>query len=211
MPDASGRAGAVRDHLLASAEVKRRAAEALAGPTVEAARRIAAVLRAGGTVLVCGNGGSAADAQHLAGELVGRFKLPDRRALPVLALGTDGAVLTCIANDFAYEEVFSRQVEAFAGPRDLVLGISTSGRSPNVLRALEVARRRGAATLALTGGDGGPLAAAADLALIVPSDDTALIQECHGALIHALCALVEEDVAATVDDATTAPSGAARR
>ena len=188
------RAAVVRRHFLESAEVKRRAAGALAADTATLARRIAAALQAGRTLFVCGNGGSAADAQHFAGELVGRFKLRGRRALPVLALTTDTSVLTCVANDFAFEEVFSRQVEAFAGPGDLVLGISTSGRSPNVLRALQAARDRGATPLALVGGDGGPVAAAAELALVVPSDDTARIQECHITLIHALCELVETEI-----------------
>ena len=188
------RAAVVRRHLLESAEVKRRTAEELAADTVALARRIAAALQVGRTLFVCGNGGSAADAQHFAGEMVGRFKLRGRRPLPVLALTTDTSVLTCVANDFAFEEVFSRQVEAFAGPGDLVLGISTSGRSPNVLRALQAARDRGATPLALVGGDGGPVAAAAELALVVPSDDTARIQECHITLIHALCELVETEI-----------------
>lgn len=191
----SQRAEVVRRHLLESAEVKRRAADALADAAADAAGRLAAALRGGGRVLVCGNGGSAADAQHFAGEMVGRFKLPGRAALPVLALTTDGTTLTCIANDFSFEEVFSRQVEAFARSGDVVLGISTSGRSPNVLRALRAARERGATALALVGGDGGPIAAAADLALVVPAADTARVQECHITLIHALCDLIERDLA----------------
>lgn len=184
-------ADAVRRHLLASAETQRRAADALAGPVADAARRIAAALDAGHAVLLCGNGGSAADAQHFAGELVGRFQIRGRAALPALALTTDGAVLTCIANDFSYEEVFSRQVEALARPGDVVVGISTSGRSPNVLRALEAARGRGATTLALVGGAVGPIGAAADVAIAVPSTDTTRIQECHITIIHAICDLVE--------------------
>ena len=194
-PDTAG-ADVVRRHFLESAEVKRRAADALAGAAAAMAARIAAALRAGRKVLVCGNGGSAADAQHFAGEMVGRFKLRGRAALPVLAITTDTTVLTCVANDFAYDEVFSRQVEAFARPGDLVLGISTSGRSPNVLRALTAARDRGATPLALVGGDGGPIAAAAELALVVPSDDTARIQECHITVIHAICELVEAEIGA---------------
>ncbi|MDQ3928071.1 MAG: SIS domain-containing protein, partial [Chloroflexota bacterium] len=142
----------VRRHFLESAEVKRQMADLLPGPAAEAARLIAAALQSGHKVLVFGNGGSAADAQHFAGEMVGRFKLNGRVALPVLALTTDSTVLTCVANDFSYEEVFSRQVEAFAQPGDVVLGISTSGRSQNVLRALRAARERGATTIALLGG-----------------------------------------------------------
>lgn len=180
----------VRQQLLDSAEVKRKASETLTEATAEAAHLIAEALRKGQKVLICGNGGSAGDAQHFAGEMVGRFKY-NRVALPVLALTTDSTVLTCIANDFSYEEVFSRQVEAFAQPGDVVIGISTSGRSPNVHRALEVAQERKATTIALVGGNGGPIADAADLPLVVPSAETARIQECHITLIHAICELVE--------------------
>ena len=185
----------VRRHFLESAEVKRQAADALADEAAAMAQRLTAVLRAGHKVLICGNGGSAADAQHFAGEMVGRFKLPGRAALPVLALTTDTSVLTCVANDFSYDEVFSRQVEAFAQPGDVVLGISTSGRSPNVLRALAAGQARGALALALVGGDGGPIAALADQALVVPSADTTRIQECHLTLIHAICELIEAELA----------------
>jgi D-sedoheptulose 7-phosphate isomerase len=145
-------------------------------------------------VLVFGNGGSAADAQHFAGEMVGRFKLNGRAALPMLALTTDSTVLTCVANDFSYEEVFSRQVEAFAQPGDVVIGISTSGRSPNVVRALRAARERGAVTIALLGGDGGTSLQEADLPIVVPSKDATHIQECHITLIHAISELVENEI-----------------
>jgi phosphoheptose isomerase len=184
----------VRQHFLESAEVKRRVAGDLAGPGAQAAQVLAAALMGGHKVLVFGNGGSAADAQHLAGEMVGRFKMPGRAALPVIALTTDSTVLTCVANDFSYEEVFSRQVEALAQPGDVVLGISTSGRSPNVLRALRAGRDRGATTMALLGGDGGPAAQEVDLALIVPVTDTLRVQECHITLIHAICEIIELEV-----------------
>jgi D-sedoheptulose 7-phosphate isomerase len=184
----------VRRHFTESAAVKQQAADTLAEPAAEVARRIAVALGAGHKLLICGNGGSAADAQHFAGEMVGRFKLPNRPALPVLALTTDTSVLTCIANDFSYEEVFSRQVEAFAGPGDVVLGLSTSGRSPNVRRALEAATARGAVTVALVGGDGGPIGELVNLALVVPSTDTTRIQECHLTLIHAICELIEAEL-----------------
>jgi phosphoheptose isomerase len=193
-PRATSHADIVRRHFQESAAVKQHAADTLAEPAAEVARRIAAALRAGHMMLICGNGGSAADAQHFAGEMVGRFKLPQRAALPVLALTTDTSVLTCVANDFSYEEVFSRQVEAFAKPGDVVLGLSTSGRSPNVRRALEVGRARGAVTVALVGGDGGPIGALVDLVLVVPSADTTRIQECHLTLIHAICELIEADL-----------------
>lgn len=184
----------VRKHFLESAEVKRQMADVLAEPAAKAAALLATALQGGHKVLVFGNGGSAADAQHFAGEMVGRFKLSGRAALPVLALTTDSTVLTCIANDFSYEEVFSRQVEAFAQPGDIVIGISTSGRSPNVVRALRAARERGATAIALLGGDGGIAANEADLPIIVASKDATRIQECHITLIHAISELVETEI-----------------
>ncbi|MEO8286096.1 MAG: D-sedoheptulose 7-phosphate isomerase [Chloroflexota bacterium] len=184
-------AAVVRQHFLESADVKRMVADELSGPAARAAELISTALMNGHKMLVFGNGGSAADAQHFAGEMIGRFKIPVRAPLPVIALTTDSTVLTCIANDFAYEDVFSRQVEALAQPGDIVLGISTSGNSPNVLRALQAARLRGAYTLALLGGDGGAVAAEVNLALVVPVRDTTRIQECHITLIHALSELIE--------------------
>ncbi|HSJ54529.1 MAG TPA: glycosyltransferase, partial [Anaerolineae bacterium] len=151
---------------------------------------------AGGKVLICGNGGSAADAQHLAAELVGRFVLPGRRALPAMALGTDPAVLTAWANDFAYEDVFGRQVEALGRPGDLLLGLSTSGRSLNVIRAFETARDRGMSCAALLGRDGGDLLALADEAVVVPSTSTQRIQEIHTLTLHLICELVEAGLVA---------------
>jgi D-sedoheptulose 7-phosphate isomerase len=186
----------IRAHFLASAAVKQQAAEALAGPAADAAARMTAALRDGHKILICGNGGSAADAQHFAGEMVGRFKLPHRAALPALALTTDSTVLTCVANDFCYEDVFGRQVEAFAQPGDVLVGISTSGRSENVLRAVQAARARGATAIALVGASGGPIADAADLALCMPSTEAARIQECHITVIHAICELIENALAA---------------
>lgn len=141
-------------------------------------------------ILWCGNGGSAADAQHLAAELVGRFQR-DRRALASLALTTDTSILTAVANDHGYERVFSRQVEALAVKGDLLVGISTSGNSRNVCVALETARNLGVFTVAFAGEDGGRIAAIADLALCVPSKDTARIQEVHILCGHMLCDCVE--------------------
>ncbi|HUS16265.1 MAG TPA: SIS domain-containing protein [Chloroflexia bacterium] len=189
-------AGVIRAHFLASAAVKQQAAEALAGPAADAAARMTTALREGHKILICGNGGSAADAQHFAGEMVGRFKLPNRPALPALALTTDSTVLTCVANDFCYEDVFGRQVEAFAQPGDVLVGISTSGRSENVLRAVQAARARGATAIVLVGASGGPIAEAADLALSMPSTEAARIQECHITVIHAICELIENALAA---------------
>lgn len=189
-------ADVVRRHFAESAEVKQRVGGEMAGPGAKVARMLAEALLGGRKALVFGNGGSAADAQHFAGEMVGRFKMPVRPALPMIALSTDTTVLTCVANDFSYEEVFSRQVEALAQPGDVVVGISTSGRSANVLRALRAARERGASTIALLGNDGGTIAPEVDLAIVVPSDDTTRIQECHITLIHAICELIEMEVSA---------------
>ncbi len=156
-----------------------------------AAERIARVLTEGGKVLVFGNGGSAADAQHMAAELVGRFRR-DRRGLPAIALTTDSSALTSIGNDFGFDRIFARQVEALGAPGDVAVAISTSGNSPNVLAAVTAAREIGLAVVALSGGAGGPLARAADIAIVAPASETARIQECHIAAIHALCEAVDE-------------------
>ena len=150
-------------------------------------RRVIAAFDAGGRLYTFGNGGSAADAQHLAAELVGRYRR-DRRPLPAVALSVDPSVVTCIANDYAYEDVFARQVEALVRPGDVVAGFTTSGRSPNVVRGLAAARRSGATTVLFTGGEGatGAAAAEADIALVVPSTTTARIQEMHLLLLHVL-------------------------
>lgn len=146
---------------------------------------------AGHKVLLCGNGGSAADAQHVAAEFVNRFRI-DRRALPALALTTDSSVLTSIANDSSFGDIFSRQVEALGSSADVLLCISTSGRSANVLKALAAARGRGMVTIGLTGEKGRQaMGALCDLCLVVPSADTARIQECHEFVLHVLCGLVE--------------------
>jgi D-sedoheptulose 7-phosphate isomerase len=156
----------------------------------ETARLLTETYRSGGKLLVMGNGGSAADAQHFAAEMVGRFKL-ERPALPAIALSTDTSALTAIGNDYGFGLVFRRQVEALAMAGDLVVGISTSGNSANVLAALELARERGCRTIGLLGKDGGSIKAVCDLALIVPSADTPRVQEGHIAIIHIVCDLVE--------------------
>ena len=148
------------------------------------------VLLAGRTLLTCGNGGSATDAQHLAEELIGRYRA-NRRALSAIALTADSAALTCIANDFGYDAVFSRQVEGLARPGDLLLCFSTSGNSPNISAALRAARGRGAGTIALLGKDGGAAGGLADQALVVASADTAHIQAAHLQILHYICELVE--------------------
>jgi D-sedoheptulose 7-phosphate isomerase len=154
------------------------------------------VLARGGKVLACGNGGSAADAQHLVAELVGRYR-DERPALAATALTADGAVLTCVANDYDFERLFSRQIEALGRPGDLLIAISTSGRSPNVVRALETASRLGLETAALLGRDGGEARARAALAIVVPDEETARIQECHGLMIHLACEALDRLLASS--------------
>ncbi len=161
-------------------------------PILEAARVIREAFAAGGKLLIFGNGGSAADAQHLATELVGRF-LRERPAMPAMALSTDSSVLTSVANDYGYERVFARQIEGLGRPGDVAFAISTSGRSPNVLRGVEAAAARGLTTVALTGGDGGPVAAAAAIRIVVPGSLAPRVQEVHRTLIHVICELVERE------------------
>jgi D-sedoheptulose 7-phosphate isomerase len=165
----------------------------LIADAVRAADVIAGALRGGSKLLVFGNGGSAADATHLAAEFVGRF-LVDRRALPALSLSDNASAVTAIANDYGYERVFARQIEALGDGGDVVLAISTSGRSANVLAGVEAARARGLATIGLTGGDGGTLASLVDICLTVPSDSTPRIQEGHTVIVHVLCELAERAI-----------------
>lgn len=193
MPPESPLAGTVREYLERSAEVKRAAASACAADIARAAELVVACYRAGGKVLFCGNGGSAADCQHLAAELVSALNHDrPRRALPALALTTDTSFLTANANDFGFEHVFERQVEALGQAGDVLVGITTSGNSPNVLRALERARTQGVSTILFSGGSGGKARALADVAVLAPSTETQHIQEVHIAAGHVLCALVEE-------------------
>ena len=147
-------------------------------------------LNKNGKILLFGNGGSAADAQHIAAEFVCRFNR-DRAALPAVALTTDTSALTAIANDYGFERVFARQVEALCQPSDVVIAISTSGRSANVIAGIEAARARGARTIGLTGGDGGDMIGLVDIAVVIPSDVTARIQECHITVGHLICEVVE--------------------
>lgn len=158
---------------------------------LRAAALITASLRGGGKLLLLGNGGSAADCQHLAAEFTGRFQR-ERRPLAALALTTDTSALTCIGNDYGFEQVFARQLAGLARPGDCVVAISTSGRSPNVLRALEQARALGLTSIGLSGRDGGEMAALCDLCVVVPHADTARIQEAHIFIGHSWCALVED-------------------
>lgn len=164
--------------------------QAMAPQLSQAADIIAGALRSGGRLLLLGNGGSAAQAQHIAAEFVGRFE-SERQPLSALSLATDNSALTSVANDYGFEEIFSRQLRAFALPTDVVLAISTSGNSPNVLRALETAHELGVKTIGLTGRTGGRMKSHVDLCLCVPSDSTPRIQEAHLLISHILCGLVE--------------------
>ncbi len=157
----------------------------------QAALEIVKSLRAGGKILFFGNGGSAADAQHLAAEFTGRY-LKERRALPALALHGNSSAVTAIGNDYGFDLVFARQMEAFGREGDVAVGISTSGNSRNVLRALEVAKSKGIFTVALTGGSGGLMKKLADCTLCVPSEETPRIQECHILTGHIICEIAEE-------------------
>jgi D-sedoheptulose 7-phosphate isomerase len=177
-----------------SIAVKQAARDALSGDAATAAGWIVDALAAGGKLLVAGNGGSAADAQHIAAELVGRFTR-DRQALSAVALTTDSSVLTSLANDLGAETMFARQVEALGRAGDVLLVLSTSGASANVVAALRIARETGLRTIALTGAAGNAAAEHSDLALRVPSESTARIQETHITLAHAICELVEEALA----------------
>lgn len=163
--------------------------------TVAAARAIVASLRTGGKVLVFGNGGSAADAAHAAAELVGRFRR-ERRGYAAIALTADPSVLTSIANDYGYDRVFARQIEALGQPADVAFAITTSGESVNAVRALETARAQGLTTIALTGRDGGTAGRLADIHVNVPSDATPRVQEVHRTLLHVICDLVETELSA---------------
>ncbi len=165
-----------------------------AAPLLDRVRSVGTVLidafQRGGTLYTFGNGGSAADAQHFTGELIGHYKR-DRRPLPAVTLTTDATVSTCIANDYAFEDVFSRQVEALAKPGDVVVAFTTSGRSANVVTGLQAARANGATTLLFAGGDGGPSLELADHAFLAPSRETPRIQELHTFLLHALSEMLD--------------------
>jgi D-sedoheptulose 7-phosphate isomerase len=162
-------------------------------PEIETvANKILAVLNNGGVVYLCGNGGSASDAQHIAAELIGRFK-HNRRALASICLNTDTSALTAIANDFGYQEVFARQLEGLGKPGDIILAITTSGKSKNIIQVLKTAKNIGLTSVLLTGGDGGEAVTFADISIIVPSNDTCHIQESHIAIGQAICGYVENN------------------
>jgi D-sedoheptulose 7-phosphate isomerase len=177
-----------------SAEIHLKAADEVAESAADVARAIHRALQAGGKILLCGNGGSAADAQHLAAELAGRLRR-ERRGLPAIALTVNASVLTAVSNDYGYDMVFARQVEALGRPGDVLVGISTSGSSPNVVRALERGRAEGLTTVGFMGRNDGAMQEHCDLIVRAPSDDTQRIQEIHITVGHAVCELVESWVA----------------
>ena len=182
---------ALTSALLDLAETARKTAEQL-GPEIEqATAMVAATIKRGGTLFFCGNGGSAADAQHMATEYVVRY-MRNRKAYPAIALTTDTSLITATGNDFGFDQIFSRQVEALCKPGDLLMIHSTSGNSPNVLRAAEAARESSVATLALTAKDGGPLKALVDHCIVVPTDRTDRAQEIHLCIQHLICDSVEQ-------------------
>lgn len=185
--------GNIIRQLRATAEIMGAIERELTPRIAETVSLLAERFRAGNKLLVMGNGGSAADAQHLAAEIVGRFRM-ERRGLPAIALTTDSSILTAVGNDYGYDAVFSRQIEALASPGDVVIGISTSGTSRNVAAALTLARSRGCRTVGLLGRDGGTISGLVDLPLVVPSCETPRIQEGHITIIHILCDLLEQEL-----------------
>ena len=181
------------DELIEGSDVIRQTALCLAPAIVTVAQHMIDALRAGGKILICGNGGSAADAQHFAAELVGRFRR-ERPSWSAIALTVDASILTSLGNDFGFEQIFARQVQALGRPADILFAISTSGRSKNVLAAVQVAASSGMKTIGMTGEGSSPLGELVDHHLPIPSANTAFIQQGHMAVIHVLCELVEESL-----------------
>jgi len=180
----------IKDTFLQSIQLKEQLLHNNIGEIVEITEMIIESLKKGGKILIFGNGGSAADAQHIAAELIGRFK-KDRSALAAIALTTNSSIITSLANDYGYEVIFAKQIEALGKKNDVAIGISTSGKAKNVILGIKQAKKMGIRTVALSGGDGGDLVRAAELSLLVPSNVTARIQEAHITIGHAICEIVE--------------------
>ncbi|MCL5411609.1 MAG: D-sedoheptulose 7-phosphate isomerase [Patescibacteria group bacterium] len=176
-----------------SIEVKTSSKELLPEKISKAAKLLIDSYKRGGKMVLCGNGGSAADAQHIAAEMIGRFE-KERSSLPALALTSNTSILTCLGNDYSYDEIFARQVRSMVESKDVLVAISTSGNSSNVNKAVLAAKEKGAKTIGLTGKDGGDLARLVNIAIVVPSSITARIQETHITIGHILCQLVEESL-----------------
>jgi D-sedoheptulose 7-phosphate isomerase len=183
--------------LNAGADLRISLARECSGVIFEAASLITDCLKSGGKILLFGNGGSAADAQHVAAELVGRF-VRERDGLPAVALTTDSSILTAVGNDYGFDRIFARQVQALGRPGDVVIALSTSGNSPNVLEGVKAAKQGKLKTIGLSGNQGGLLAGQADMTITIPSDSTARIQECHITIGHLLCELVERELTKSV-------------
>lgn len=183
----------IKDILLESIQVKEELLRTSVGQILDISNLVIECLKKNGKVILFGNGGSASDSQHIAAEFVGRFKR-DRTAMASVALTTNTSVITSLANDYGYDIIFARQIEAIGQKNDIAIGISTSGKAKNVALGIKQAKRMGIKTVALTGGDGGDLAKLADLALIIPSSVTARIQEAHITVGHIICELIEQTV-----------------
>ena len=191
----------ITEQIQSAIEIKSRVLQQMPGEIAAAAEILIASLQNGGAVALCGNGGSAADCQHLSGELVGRFRR-ERRAIRAFALTVDTSVITAIANDYAYDDVFARQVEGLLRPGDVLVAISTSGQAENCLRAVDRAREMGVHTIAMTGESGGRLKDRVDLCLCVPANDTARVQEVHILIGHILCDIIETALMPPAGDAS---------
>ncbi len=183
----------INTSLLEGAELRKVVARDCSTAIFEAASLITRCFTSGGKLLFFGNGGSAADAQHLAAEFVGRF-VRERAGLPAIALTTDSSILTAVGNDYGFDQIFARQIQALGRPGDVAIAISTSGNSPNVIEGLKAAKRGDLKTIGLSGKDGGLLAKEADVAITIASTSTARIQECHIGVGHLLCELTDEDL-----------------
>lgn len=175
-----------------SIEVKRQALERNSKQLEDAARMIVRSLQKGGKVVLFGNGGSAADSQHIAAEFIGRFQ-KERKSLAAIALSTDTSIITALGNDYSFDIIFSRQIEGLGQTQDVAIGLSTSGNSKNVIEALKAAKKIGMATISLTGNDGGQIAKLTDISIVVPAKNTARVQESHICMAHIICELVEEN------------------
>ena len=182
----------INNELISHLETITKVIETMEDDLVQASLLVVETLKNGNKILLCGNGGSAADAQHIAAELTGRYK-SNRRGLPAIALTTDTSALTSIGNDYGYDRVFDRQVEALAFKGDLIIGISTSGNSQNVVNALKLGYKLGCKTLGFSGRDGGAMNEVCDINLVVPSDDTPRIQEMHILFGHTICQIVDDN------------------
>ena len=186
----------IKKRIQESIDVKKKVIETQADTIARMVEEITSSFKQNGKVIFFGNGGSAADSQHVAAEFIGRFER-ERKSLPAIALTTDTSILTALGNDYGFESVFSRQLEGIGKKGDVAVAISTSGNSPNVLEGVRQAKKMGIKTLAFTGRDGGKLAKAGDVSLIVPSDNTARIQEAHICIFHIICELVENNFSKT--------------